>query len=408
MTTPWETKRLGDVLQLQRGFDLPAQDRLDGSIPIISSSGISGYHADARVSPPGVVTGRYGTLGEVFYLREPFWPLNTTLYVRDFKGNNPKFIYYLLKSLDLAAFNDKSSVPGINRNHVHELRVSIPDVPEQRAIAAVLGALDDKIELNRKMSQALEQIARALFDSWFVRFEPVHLKADGCPLAMDSGTASLFPDHFEDSVIGPIPAGWEVGSVNDLVSVTRELLDPSDWPDEEFDHYSIPAFDADARPSLDRGATIKSGKFVVPDGAILVSKLNPRIPRVWRSRCVEGRRAIASTEFLVSSPRQIDWRSFAYGLLSSKVVSERLVSFASGTSNSHQRASAAALVTTPIPIPPVELMIEYGMRTDTVLGRIDQNDAESTALDCLRDSLLPKVLSGQLRLSSDAETPLEC
>ena len=108
---------------------------------------------------------------------EDFWPLNTTLYVRDFKGNNPRFIAYFLRSLDFSAYSDKAAVPGLNRNHLHEASVRVPPVPEQRAIADVLGTLDDKIELNRRMNQTLEEMARALFKSWFVDFDPVHAKA---------------------------------------------------------------------------------------------------------------------------------------------------------------------------------------------------------------------------------------
>ena len=109
-------------------------------------------HAEPKVSAPGVVTGRYGTIGEVFYLEEDFWPLNTTLYVRDFKGNHPRFVSYFLRCFDFGVYSDKAAVPGINRNHVHEARVRFPDASKQRAIAGVLGALDDKIELNRRIA----------------------------------------------------------------------------------------------------------------------------------------------------------------------------------------------------------------------------------------------------------------
>jgi len=180
MTGSWSTKSLGEVLTLQRGFDLPTQDRERGVVPVVSSSGVSGFHSQARTRAPGVVTGRYGTIGEVHFIREDFWPLNTTLFVKDFKGNDERFVYYLLKSLDFSSFSDKSSVPGVNRNHLHQMMVQVPArVAEQRAIAHILGTLDDKIELNRRMNQTLEEIARALFKSWFVDFDPVHAKAAG-------------------------------------------------------------------------------------------------------------------------------------------------------------------------------------------------------------------------------------
>ena len=185
----WREARLGDVVELQRGFDLPSRERRPGRVPVVSSGGVSGTHVEARVQPPGVVTGRYGTLGEVFYLDEPFWPLNTTLFVRDFKGNDPLFVSYLLRTVDFLAYSDKAAVPGVNRNHLHEARVSIPSLQRQRRIAGILGALDDKIELNRRMSETLESTARALFKSWFIDGEP-----SGSDVWLDDARTGTFLD----------------------------------------------------------------------------------------------------------------------------------------------------------------------------------------------------------------------
>ena len=106
----WREAHLGDVIELKRGYDLPQRERIPGSIPLVSSSGVTDYHADAKVTGPGVVTGRYGTLGQVFFVPNDFWPLNTTLYVRDFKGNDPRFISYFLRGLDFFAYSDKAAV----------------------------------------------------------------------------------------------------------------------------------------------------------------------------------------------------------------------------------------------------------------------------------------------------------
>src|SRR5437879_6322158 len=109
----WPEVALGEMITLKRGYDLPAEDRKSGQIPVVSSAGLTGAHNVARVKAPGVVTGRYGTLGSIFYLTRDFWPLNTTLYVENFKGNYPRFVAYFLKTLGLAGRNDKSSVPGL-------------------------------------------------------------------------------------------------------------------------------------------------------------------------------------------------------------------------------------------------------------------------------------------------------
>ena len=213
----WLQKRLGDVIVLKRGYDLPGRDRRPGgSVPVVSSSGITDHHSESRVPGPGVVTGRYGTLGQVFFIPTDFWPLNTTLYVQDFKGNDPRFISYFLRRLDFSSFSDKAAVPGLNRNHLHEATVRIPEaVAEQRAIAHVLATIDDKIELNRHLNATLEAMARALFRSWFLDFDPVQAKMKGRDPGLPKDIAALFPDRLVESELGEIPFGWPVESLAD-------------------------------------------------------------------------------------------------------------------------------------------------------------------------------------------------
>jgi len=139
-----ETKKVGDVLTLKRGYDLPLRKRNKGEYPILSSSGISDYHNETKVVGPGVTTGRSGLLGKVYYVKGPFWPLNTSLYVQDFKGNDPKYIYYLLQTLGLENYNTGSSVPTLNRNHVHLLDVNIPKVSIQIKIGELLFDFEKK------------------------------------------------------------------------------------------------------------------------------------------------------------------------------------------------------------------------------------------------------------------------
>lgn len=165
LTQSWKAVDLGEVATLQRGYDLPYRSRKPGSVPIVTSSGVSETHAEARVPGPGVVTGRYGTIGKVFFIREDFWPLNTTLFVKDFHGNDPLFISYLLRTIDFHSHSGKSGVPGVNRNDLHALTVRVPQsTDEQRVIAgalgdvdALLGALDKLIAKKRDLKQAAMQ-----------------------------------------------------------------------------------------------------------------------------------------------------------------------------------------------------------------------------------------------------------
>ena len=216
----WREGSLGGVIEFKRGYDLPKRDRIPCSVPLVSSSGITDFHAEAKVKGPGVVTGRYGTLGQVFFIPEDFWPLNTALYVRDFKGNDPRFISYFLRRLDFFAYSDKAAVPGLNRNHLHEATVRYPtDIGQQRDIAHVLGTLDDKIELNRRMNQTLEEMARTLFQDWFVDFGPTRAKMEGLAPYLPSELWNLFPDELVDSELGGIPRGWKIKKLGEICTL---------------------------------------------------------------------------------------------------------------------------------------------------------------------------------------------
>lgn len=190
MASDWNDVTLGDTLTLQRGFDLAKDKRVKGHIPIVASNGIVDWHDEFKVKAPGVVIGRSGSIGGGQYIEEDFWPLNTTLWVKDFKGNNERFCYYLLLNIDFQMFNVGSGVPTLNRNHIHPLPIFLPPLAEQKAIAHILGSLDDKIELNRQMNETLEAMAQALFKSWFIDFDPV------IDNALAAGNA--IPDEFAE------------------------------------------------------------------------------------------------------------------------------------------------------------------------------------------------------------------
>jgi len=199
------TRRLGDVLTLQRGYDLPGPTRVPGTIPVISSSGRTGFHNEAKVRGPGVVIGRYGTLGDVYFVPEDFWPLNTALYVRDFKGNDPRFCAYLLKTVAVASTGTGAAVPGVNRNALHELPVRYHPPSVQHRIASILSAYDDLIKINERRIAILEDMARRIFREWFVDFRfPGH---EGVPMV--------------DTEAGRMPEGWASRVFGDIASLDK-------------------------------------------------------------------------------------------------------------------------------------------------------------------------------------------
>ena len=235
-----ESKKLGDILNLKRGYDLPSYEREDGLYPIFSSSGISGYHSQYKADGEGVVIGRYGTLGEPYYVNGKYWPHNTSLYVTDFKGNSPKYVYYLLKCLGDIKTSDKSTVPGVNRNELHEMSVPFVTIREQQdKIAAVLSALDAKIEVNSRINAELESLAKTIYDYWFVQFDfPFDFaqgkpSADGKPYKSSGGEMVYMKEGKGDQAI---PAGWELkrlsyfcNKIGDGIHGTPEYVDGSSY-----------------------------------------------------------------------------------------------------------------------------------------------------------------------------------
>ncbi|MDM8618645.1 restriction endonuclease subunit S [Escherichia coli] len=234
-----KTIPLNEFITLQRGFDLPQDKRIKGDIPVIASTGIVGYHNEEKVQAPGVVIGRSGSIGGGQYITNNFWPLNTTLWVKDFKGHHPRFVYYLLKSIDFSQFNVGSGVPTLNRNHLSGVLVADTSYSYEKEVSNVIGILDDKINLNKKINQTLEQMSQTLFKSWFVDFDPVIDNAldagNPIPEALQSRAElrqkvrnsadfkplpaeirSLFPSEFEETELGWVPKGWKIDNIGGL------------------------------------------------------------------------------------------------------------------------------------------------------------------------------------------------
>jgi len=404
----WQAMTLGRFAPLTYGKNLPDKvRRRDGKVPVYGSNGQVGWHDTALTNGPTIIVGRKGTIGSAHYSPSPCWPIDTTFFVTECADRDIRFTYYLLQSLGLEGMNSDSAVPGLNRENAHALAVRIPSLPEQRAIASILGALDDKIELNRRMNETLETIARALFTSWFVDFDPVRAKMEGRqPVGMDAEIAALLPEGLEESEIGAIPVGWQIAPFSSLATLSRVTINPSNYPSEVFDHYSLPAFDQGQIPASDQGNTIKSQKFVVPGSSLLLSKLNPRFPRAWIPTVSPLRRAIASTEFLVLLPHHETPREYLYSLYLSSGFMEDFASRVTGTSGSHQRVKPEDLLSMVVVLPPGPLRRAFNDRTGPLLRRVSANRQESLTLATIRDTLLPKLLSGEVRVQ-EAERELE-
>ena len=194
----WKKVKFLDFIVLQRGFDLTKDSIKDGPYPVVCSTSIMGYHNNYKVEGPGVVTGRSGTLGETQYVKGNFWPHNTTLFVKDFKGNNRQFVYYFLKNFDIASMGGGAAIPSLNRNVLSNLSVTIPDLSIQNNIANILSRYDSLIENYQKQIKLLEEAAQRLYKEWFVDLH--------------------FPGHETTKIVDGVPEGWEKKKVGDMIS----------------------------------------------------------------------------------------------------------------------------------------------------------------------------------------------
>jgi type I restriction enzyme S subunit len=399
MAGEWSHTTLGDVIELKRGYDLPGRERRSGDVPIVSSSGPSGLHCKAMVKAPGVVTGRYGTIGEVFYVERDFWPLNTTLYVRDFKGNHPRFVAYFLKLLRFDDYSDKGAVPGVNRNHLHMAPVLWPGVEEQRHIADLLSSLDDKIALNRRMAGTLEGIARTLFQSWFIDFDPVRRAAAGSDTGLPVSIAALF-----SNILTPngVPEGWTMGTVSKFAAInpTTKLGGAPTAP--YVDMAALPT----SGPRITRVTQRPPGsgaRFVNND--TLIARITPCLENgktAFVDCLPHGAVGWGSTEFIVLRPHANIPRALPYLIARHEPFRAHLIAAMSGTSG-RQRVQADAVDSWKIAIPPAPILRAVDELLDPIFDRLKALGEESDTVTALRDTLLPKLLSGELRVR-DAET----
>jgi type I restriction enzyme S subunit len=311
------------------------------------------------------------------------------------------FLFYLLRTAEyrheVLASATGSTVKHTSPGRILAHKACLPPLPEQRVIASILGSLDDLIELNRETNELLEEMARALFKNWFVDFDPVRAKLEGRPPAgMNAATAALFPEHFQDSELGQIPRGWGVGKVGDVVTLGRVAVNPGNFPSEVFYHYSLPAFDDGRSPKMESGSTIMSNKFVVEPDAVLLSKLNPHIPRVWLPDLNAALRSVCSTEFMVARAAAGSSREYLFNLFTNSSFASVYGTMVSGTTGSHQRIGPDSFMAMQVVAPPGPLIKAFTNLVRPMFDTIHSNLRESRDLATLRDTLLPKLLSGEI------------
>lgn len=374
----WTDCDLGDVVTLKRGHDLPNGNRIDGIIPVVSSSGITGWHNEAKAEPPGVVTGRYGTIGEVFYLDRPYWPLNTALYAIDFHGNAPKFVAYFLRNQLRNYQSEKAAVPGVDRNVLHKIKVRCPDPQVQERIVSILSAYDDLIENNRRRIGLLEQAARLLYREWFVHFR--------------------FPGHETAKIVDGLPEGWERAT---LAQVADEV---------DYGFTASASLDVDG-PRFLRITDIVSGainwhqvprceipegrlkKFSLKEGDVVVARTGATTG--WARRIGELAEQAVFASYLVRFRfgQRID-PVLAATFMESDLYKTTIQGRLGGAAQPN--ASAKVLAGVEIAVPPRNLQDDFKDQISETNRFVDLLVKENAKLTRARDLLLPRLMDGRI------------
>lgn len=381
MAGEWVEWSLGELTDNFDGMRVPVKeaDRRAGPYPYYGASGVVDHVDNYLFDGEYLLIAEDGenlrtrTTPIAFLARGKFWVNNHAHIVRGNSHADTRFLMYALSAADMSGYLTGSTMPKLTQGNMNRIPLLTPSLSEQHTIAHILGTLDDKIELNRKMNETLEAMVRAIFKSWFI-----------------------------DTTENGLPKGWREGTIEEIISLSRETVIPSDFPDEIFEHYSIPAYDEGRLPKAKTGALIHSNKFVVPTNAVLLSKLNPRIPRVWIPSVSGNRRSICSTEFLATVQKSSVSREYIYSLFSSQDFLDAFTNRVSGTSGSHQRVKPEYLLSMDVAIPSEELIARFTENTRPLYEKIRRNLEESRTLAAIRDALLPKLISGEVRIDLTA------
>ncbi|MFV0176157.1 restriction endonuclease subunit S [Empedobacter falsenii] len=382
----WVNIKLGEALTFQRGHDLPKSQMIEGIYQVAGSNGAIGFHNVYTTKGPGITIGRSGNIGTPHYYKDNFWAHNTVLYVKDFKGNSELFLYYFLKNIDFSSFNTGSAVPSLNRNHIHEYEIQLPPLPEQKAIASVLSSLDDKIDLLHQQNQTLEALAETLFRQWFIERRP-------------------------ELVEGEAKEDWEVLPLSEIAEVKNgKSFKSSDFTDNDFNSFEV----------------VKMGHIERGGGL----KLNPKKDYVSREMDVEkwilnkGDIIMAMTDMkdnvvILGVPAMIDKDDHyvlnqrvarIYLKDNSKLISNYLLYIqlnnkdfiaelqTKANSGVQVNLSTEAIKESEILIPPIELQKEFGNKIIDLYSKIEINREQIQTLTQLRNTLLPKLMSGEVRV----------
>ena len=379
---------LGDLVEFQRGYDLPKSKFVEGKYPVQSSNGILGYHNEYKVEGPGITIGRSGTVGTPHLIRENFFPHNTSLFVKEFKGNDIEYIYYLLQYLDLGNQKSGSGVPTMNRNHLHPIKIrAYRDKTYQQRTIKILSLIDKKIQINNQINQELEAMAKTLYDYWFVQFD--FPDENGNPYKSSGGKMV-----YNDQLKREIPEGWGVDSLWNIATfyngLAMQKFRPASETAESLPVIKIREMFSGFSKDTEKASIDIPKEAIVESGDILFSWSATLEVIFWGGE----KGALNQHIFKVTSEKYP--KSFIYNELRSYLKVFKTIAELRKTTMGH--ITQDHLKQAMIIVPPSDLIDEIDNRISLILKQQLDLKQQNQELTQLRDWLLPMLMNGQARV----------
>lgn len=394
----WKEYFLGDLVENLSSKRVPLSSRQregrKGIYPYYGAQGIIDYIDDYIFDGEYLLVAEDGNnlkerkedIAQI--AKGKFWVNNHAHVLINNSYSDIKFIKYYLNQLDITPYITGSAQPKLNKANLSKIKVIAPTKSEQISISNFLGMLDEKIELNNQMNETLEEMAQALFKRWFVDFE--FPNEEGQPYKSSGG-------EMVESELGMIPKGWEITTLDHVCSLLTKSVKPFENPEVLYEHFSLPACDEGKLPVIEFGNQISSNKYMVDNTCILISKLNPATKRIWDPVCKEN--SICSTEFMVYQPKNSEIKSFCYELINSDRFTEYLLCNVTGSTGSRQRVQPKLTLKYQFAISSRILIEQFSDLVKPMHDKVKANIEENRILKQTRDSLLPKLMSGEIRVS---------
>lgn len=390
----WKATSWGQIANLEYGKGLRDYKNNTGKFTVYGTNGAVGTCDEYLCNRPGVIIGRKGAYRGVHYSNKPFYVIDTAYWLNHSKDVDTKYAYYELLNQDINSLDSGSAIPSTSKESFYSLSVFLPPLEEQKAIAHVLGTLDDKIELNRRMNETLEAMARALFKDWFVDFGPVRAKAEGRREAyLPEEVWGLFPDSFEDSELGEIPRGWGVKPLSEVATFLNGLAlqkYPATSPEDSLPVIKIAELRNGISAKTDKASRNIPKKYIVTDGDFLFSWSGSLMAEFW----TEGEGALNQHLFKVTSDQYPPW--FFAGWVQFHLDGFQRIAASKATTMGHiQRSHLQAALAS---CPPDDAVAGLGAVIEPLVRRGVSARVESRSLAKIRDRLLPNLMSGGIRV----------